>query len=274
MNILKLALSIVLIVLLASCKKEDAQQALPRLKSVTTTNSNQQLQTKTEFDYNADGHLIKTRQSEGNELQTYVDYSYEGGVLKYAKSFVKKGDGLVELMAETNFTYHQDKLVRVLIEQNPGIPENASSLEYKITYNNSDLPIVTVSSTEELSANPGLIMESTGLPISNYYGEGGISEIPTVTLVEEFDNKLNPYRGLPLISSGKLVSMAPMPVPITTYIHLFNVSSFFQPHNLVRRSVGSETFIKYTYNKYGLPLESLATNNRNNFAVKTIYEYW
>ena len=228
---------------------------------------------KLELDYNSDGQLSQSRQNQNGVLQTYVDYTYESGVLKHAKSFSKMQDGIAELLAETDFTYSKQRLAGVEINFNHSSQGSKSTFYYNFSYDNNDNPTVTVSqSGVPFNYN----FDTDGINFEDYSPIGEQNTTSQLTAKYDFDNKSNPLRGLPLIMSVRLNSLSAM--QSTRYLHLFDSDSFFQANNVTKQTIGAiNSFISYTYNQQGLPVKSVKTTNIINAAptrLETTFEYW
>lgn len=97
-----------------------------------------------------------------------------------------------------------------------------------------------------------------------------------LTAGKKFDNKRNPYVGLPIFVYY-LVDL-PYSSPQTVYTGFsLDASLFLLPNNVVEEPSlieGRKVSTIYTYNRQGMPIKSVRASDLNNTRLETIYEYY
>ncbi len=239
---------------LTSCKKDRTNEGIyKRPTSVTTTGPvvNQKMDLK----YEGLGTLKELQYYNNDKLIAKIVYQNQNGVPATASIYGSVPGGEAQLVAVVSFAYTDQRLRRIALQPKVNFLIGAAS--YDMTYTGGQDPqskvfilgmISSSISTGPITSIP--IDPATGMEINTDYKD-------LQTFSYEFDTKVNPFYGLPVISAmvGNN-AMASFPMPIFG----LDGAMLFSKHNVILRKwnfgtdVNVYSRMEYTYDSQGYPM--------------------
>lgn len=271
-NLKLIILILTAIAALFACKKDVAEKAVTRLKSITSPGGS--VTVKTAYFYNADGKLKQTKQYIDGVIDVFTDYQYKGGNITMAKTFREIQGAAPRVVAETEFTHSGGRLTRVEIIYINELSVTSAGSVYNFQYPDGDLPTVNI------TFPTGSILPS---PYddrwrSTDYVPSGFVDVDATEHTEpilmdgfEFDDKANPLYGIPALSTSRFKLAGENYFSVS-----FNPHAFFFRNNITKQSFGDseQGTGQYVYNDLDMPASSIWTTS-TPFSVKfeAVYEY-
>lgn len=245
--------ALLLVFVLTSCKKDRTDEGIyKRPTSVTTTGPvvNQKLDLK----YEGLGTLKELQYYNNDKVIATIVYQNQNGLPTAASIYGSLPGGTEQLVAVVNFTYTDQRLRKIALQPKVNFLIGAAS--YEMTYAGGQDPQSKVFilgmisgsiSTGAITSIP--IDPATGMEINTDYKD-------LQTFSYEFDNKVNPFYGIPVISAmtGNN-AMASFPMPIFA----IDGAMFFSKNNVILRKwyIDPNTYVyskmEYTYDSQGYP---------------------
>jgi len=272
---------------ITACKKDTTESPLRKIKSMTTTGNGQN--ERIEFIYDGE-NLSEVKRIIFGKLQHIFRYSYDGTrpkqVLHY---FYDQNPAQERLRATINFSYSGDKLATF-----EALPTNeytgALTSTYTLTSRGTSIPEMKVLIPGSEPRKIPEVVYSSANGGGTWTPPDGTPD-PVFTFEDlmartVYDDKRNPLRGLPLLSSTYLEKPQPN-FPGTNYFatpfYVFDLEAYFLENNKIHFASYLDTQgnpvnvinVTYTYDVQGYPTKSVRkVVGFNDTGVETVYEYW